>query len=102
MQEQSIIIKHVENDGANGQSGEYVALMDGQTPAGVLIWTQRGDARVAEHTIVEPEFRGAGVAALLVDALIKDASSQGFTIVPQCTYVAKQFQRHPEWADLLA
>ena len=46
--------------------------------------------------------RGGGVAQLLVEALVADAREQGFRIVPQCSYVAAQFRRHPEWADLLA
>jgi predicted GNAT family acetyltransferase len=46
--------------------------------------------------------RGRGVAQFLVEALIADAREQGFRIVPQCSYVAVQFRRHPEWVDLLA
>jgi predicted GNAT family acetyltransferase len=42
------------------------------------------------------------VAQLLVEALIADAREQGFRIVPQCSYVAAQFRRHPDWADWLA
>jgi predicted GNAT family acetyltransferase len=34
--------------------------------------------------------------------MVADARAQGFTIVPQCPYVAAQFRKHPEWADLLA
>jgi predicted GNAT family acetyltransferase len=46
--------------------------------------------------------RGQGVAQVLVEALVADARAQGFKIVPQCSYVAALFRRHPEWADLLA
>jgi predicted GNAT family acetyltransferase len=51
---------------------------------------------------VPPEGRGQGIAGKLLDALITDAREQGFKIVPQCSYVAAAFRRHPEWADLLA
>ena len=45
---------------------------------------------------------GRGVAGKLVEALIADARAQGFTVVPECSYVAAAFKRHPEWSDLLA
>jgi uncharacterized protein len=57
---------------------------------------------VADHTGVPPAFRNAGVAMQLMKALIADARSEGFRIVPACSYVAAQFRRHPEWRDLRA
>ena len=90
----------------NDQSGEYRAHLAGETAIGRLTWVQRatdlGAARVAEHTLVPEEIGGRGVAARLVAALVADARAQGFKIVPQCSYVAAQFGRHPEWADLAA
>jgi len=55
-----------------------------------------------DHTGVPPEYEGRGIAALLVNKAIADAREQDFRIVPVCSYVAAQFRRHPEWADLLA
>ena len=52
--------------------------------------------------VVPPALRGQGIAARLVEALIEDARSEGFKIIPTCSYVAAQFDRHPEWADLRA
>ncbi|MGX7925014.1 GNAT family N-acetyltransferase [Tsuneonella sp. HG094] len=86
----------------NEAHGEYRAIVPGSNEVGRLTWRARGDARVADHTLVPPEIGGQGVAAALVDALVRDAREQGFTIVPQCSYVDAQFRRHPEWADLLA
>ncbi|WDR01259.1 GNAT family N-acetyltransferase [Devosia algicola] len=54
------------------------------------------------HTGVPTKFGGRGVAAQLVHAAIADARSEGFRIVPLCSYVAAQFKRHPEWSDLRA
>lgn len=86
----------------NEAQGEYRAIVPGSDAVGRLTWRARGEARVADHTLVPPEIGGRGVAAALVDALVRDAREQGFTIVPQCSYVDAQFRRHPEWADLLA
>ena len=86
----------------NDQSGEYRAHLAGETAIGRLTWVARHGARVAEHTLVPEEIGGRGVAARLVAALVADARAQGFKIVPQCSYVAAQFGRHPEWADLAA
>jgi uncharacterized protein len=82
--------------------GEYHAHVEGSPIIGRLTWVLRDGARVAEHTQVPAEIGGRGVALLLVEALIADARAGHFKIVPQCSYVAAQFKRHPEWADLHA
>jgi predicted GNAT family acetyltransferase len=86
----------------NAAHGEYRAALPGTDTIGRLTWQARGDARIADHTLVPPEIGGRGVAAALVEALVADAREQGFKIVPQCSYVEAQFRRHPEWSDLLA
>jgi predicted GNAT family acetyltransferase len=83
-------------------SGEYRATLPDTDAVGRLTWKARGEARIADHTLVPPEIGGRGVAAALVDALVADAKEEGFKIVPQCSYVEAQFRRHPEWSDLLA
>lgn len=83
-----------------GQAGEYHAHVPGSAAIGRLTWVERGGVRVAEHTLVPPAIGGRGVAARLVEALVADAREQGFRIDPACSYVAAQFARHPEWADL--
>lgn len=86
--------------------GAYRAELPGVSRPAELTWRAfgdaRGNARVANHTFVPPEMRGRGVAQQLVEALVADAREQGFTIVPQCSYVAALFRRRPDWADLLA
>lgn len=82
--------------------GEYVASFGKDAAAGRLTWTLREGARDAEHTHVPEAMRGKGIAGQLVEALIADARSEGFKIIPSCSYVAAQFARHPDWADLRA
>ena len=83
-----------------GDSGEYHAHIEGSRRIGRLTWVRRGNARVAEHTLVPKAIGGQGVAARLVEALVADAREEGFSVVPECSYVAVAFDRHPEWAAL--
>ena len=86
-----------------GKGGVYVARIEGESAQGTLEWEPRGAGeRVATHTIVPRSIGGRGVAGLLVERLIADAREQGFRIVPQCSYVARKFADHAEWADLRA
>lgn len=82
--------------------GAYRADLPGTDRPAELTWQAMGPLRIADHTFVPPEMRGQGVAQVLVEALVADAREQGFRIVPQCSYVAALFRRHPEWSDLLA
>lgn len=86
--------------------GKYVAHVQGSEHTGYLEWEPRdseaGEVRVATHTVVPKPIGGRGIAALLVERLIADAREQGFTIVPQCSYVARKFDRNPDWSDLKA
>ena len=84
------------------QAGEYHAHLIGSQVIGRLSWVQHGNVRVAEHTLVPPAIGGRGVAARLVEVLVADAREHGFKIDPVCSYVAAQFERHPDWAALRA
>ncbi len=86
-----------------GGSGRYVAEVAGARETGHLDWKSAGDGvRIATHTIVPRPIGGRGVAAELIKALVADAQEHGFRIVPQCSYFARMFDRHPEWAELRA
>lgn len=91
----------ISRHGSN-EAGEYHAHVAGTDAIGRLTWVAKGNGRAAEHTLVPTEIGGRGVAGKLVEALIADARTQGFTVIPVCSYVAAQFKRHPEWSDLLA
>ena len=82
------------------QAGEYHAHIAGSEHLGRLTWVLRDGARVAEHTLVPPAIGGRGVAARLVEALVADAHAKGFKVVPECSYVAAAFKRHPEWGGV--
>lgn len=75
---------------------------DGMPPAelsgaivGPHIWS-------ADTTKVPPAYRGQGIARVLVERLVSDARQAGVKIRPRCSYVAAQFAKNPDWAELLA
>jgi predicted GNAT family acetyltransferase len=76
-----------------GAQGRYVIAFPGGLEA-ELTFTQHEGVMTIDHTGVPAALEGRGIAAALVNKVFK--------IVPVCSYVAAQFQRHPEWRDLLA
>lgn|SRR5690554_2125406 len=95
---EDLVIHHDRND----RRGRYWADL-GQGAEAEMTYRFREDgAMVIGHTGVPPAFEGRGIALRLVKRAIADARAEGLRIVPQCPYVAVQFRRHPEWADLLA
>lgn len=86
-----------------GSSGRYVVTLPGIQGEAELTWRSGGPGIiVADHTYAPDSMRGSGVAAAMVQRLVADARARGLLIVPACSYVRAQFQRHPEWADLHA
>ncbi len=90
---------HHQRDEGHGRyfarlpSGEEAEMTYRLTAPGVI---------AIDHTMVPEVFRGHGIAQRLVERGIADARAEGLKIVPLCSYVAVQFRRHKEWADLLA
>lgn len=80
--------------------GAYRADVEGTDVQAELTWQARGEARIADHTFTPPQARGKGIARKLVERMIADAREQGFTILPQCPYVAKLFDKNPDWSNL--
>ena len=54
------------------------------------------------RTFTPPAARGLGVASRLVRMALDHARTEGWSVVPSCSYVAAWIDRHPEYKDLLA
>lgn len=68
-----------------------------------LTYSLAGKERmIIDHTFVPPADRGRDIALRLVERAVGDARKRGLKIVPLCSYVATQFKRHKDWADLRA
>jgi len=54
------------------------------------------------HTFTPPSIRGHGIAAELVEQAVAFARSNGYRIIPYCSYVTAYLKRHPEHQDVVA
>ncbi len=84
-----------------GDAGRYEVRVDGEL-AGFADRIVRDGVMVLPHTVVDPSFRGRGLAAGLVRRALDDARDQGLVVVPSCWYVARYIDEHPADQDLLA
>jgi predicted GNAT family acetyltransferase len=87
---------------SSAAGGRYTATVPDVSGKAELTYVQAGPGMViAEHTFTPPAMRERGIAKLLVERLVADARTEGFKIVPRCSYVRAQATRHPEWRDVI-
>ena len=99
MVSQEITITHSESK----SRGRYEARVEGREGSGELTYSRLSPTKIiADHTGVDDSLRGTGVARALIERLVADARRDGIRIVPQCSYVLAQFQRNPDWSDVMA
>jgi len=84
----------------NPTADRYEVHVDGAL-AGFADRHQRGEVLTLPHTVVDPQFQGRGLAALLVRRALDDARRLGLTVAPTCSYVASYISEHPDDLDLV-
>lgn len=57
---------------------------------------------VLEHTEVDKELSGRGVAAELTESVLLEIELRGLKVIPECSYTKKYIEKHPEWKSILA
>lgn len=60
------------------------------------------DKVIVDHTFVNINYRGQGIADRLFELVIEKAQSEGRKIISRCSYVSHQFEKHTHLKDLLA
>lgn len=86
----------------DARHGRYTATAAGREGMAMIVFTKRGPHLIsADHTEAPDSLRGTGAAAALVAHMIEDARTNGFRIIPICPYVRAQYERHPDWQDVM-
>jgi predicted GNAT family acetyltransferase len=57
---------------------------------------------IVDHTFVDPSQRGQGLGQILMVELIAWARASHTRIMPLCPFAKAQFDKHPEYGDVLA
>lgn len=87
------------------QAGEgcfYLPGEGGKEPLAVIEYSHGEDGTlVVTSTRVSEQLRGQGTGEKLVQAVVELARETGARVVPQCSYAAHQFKKHPEYGDVL-
>jgi len=68
----------------------------------IAYYEPRGAAIALTHTVVPEKLQGHGLASILIKAALADIRKRDLRVVPDCPFVARYIERHPEERDLLA
>ena len=85
----------------NAAAAQYEMQVDGETA--LVQYRDKGDGRVCLiHTEVPQALEGRGIGSSLAKGVLEAVRAEGWTVVPQCTFIANYIDRHPEYQDLVA
>ena len=70
---------------------DRVAAYDGEILAGECTYSKSGQVWEADHTKVDENYGGQGIASRLVAELVEQARKNGAKIVPVCSLWRKSF-----------
>ena len=79
----------------------YEAVIDGQ-PAGLAAYREDDGRVVFTHTEVPSRWEGLGVGSRIAKAALDDVVASGRQIVPDCPFIARYIEEHPEYAEHVA
>lgn len=78
----------------------YFDDTDGENLAEITM-SPAGTFKIIDHTWVDDSLRGQGIAAKLVKRVVDDAREKGYKILPLCPFAKGEFDRKPEYHDVL-
>lgn len=82
------------------ESGSYDAVL-GDRVVGTIVYERRDNRMVIRHTVVDPEFRGQGIAKVLAQAALDDLVKDGTTLTNYCGFIADYIERNPAYAKVV-
>ena len=84
----------------NTDSRSYDAVI-GDRVVGTIVYEPQDGRMVISHTVVDPEFRGQGIASALAQVALDDLTASGKTLTNYCGFIADYIDRHPGYAKLV-
>lgn len=82
------------------ESRSYDASIGDQV-VGTIVYEQRDGRMIIRHTMVDPEYRGQGIASALAQFTLDDLAASGKTLTNYCGFIADYIDRNPRYAKLI-
>lgn len=83
----------------NTAANRYEFHLDGGVA--YVEYEPEGGAYRLTHTIVPKQFEGQGIAAELVAATLEEFRRRDEMVIPDCVYIIRYIERHPEWQEIV-
>ncbi|NIJ04725.1 GNAT family N-acetyltransferase [Frigoribacterium faeni] len=84
------------------EQNQYVLVEDGST-IGLAAYDVVGGEIRFTHTEIDPDRRGAGLGAQLVQGALDDVRAEtSLRVVPMCPFVVDWVDQHADYQELLA
>lgn len=80
---------------------DRIELIQEDKVVGKIEFVKDGNELTITHTIVNPLFRGQGIAKILMEKVINEAKEKGLKIIPVCSYAVSYFEKNPKYKGLL-
>lgn len=78
------------------------ALNEKKEEIGEITWTNAGESLIIiDHTFVENDYRGQGIAEKLVALSVDFARVNQVKVLPLCPFAKKEFDQKTEYHDVL-
>jgi len=78
------------------------AILVDDALAGYIEYRMGPGVRAIMHTVIDPEFRGQGLAAQLVKQALDETRAEGLLVEPYCPYTRSYIVKHNEYLDMVA
>lgn len=85
------------------ENGRHYIQDDSGKSIGEITYSENDANTITiEHTYVNENHRGEGVARKLVDSIVQEMKLEDKKIIPACKYAAAIFERVPSYKEQLA
>ncbi|MBS6207730.1 MAG: N-acetyltransferase [Firmicutes bacterium] len=84
------------------QQKNRAAAYDDEKFIGESTYSKSNKLWIIDHTFVEGNYGGQGIATRLVAELVDEARKGNIKIIPLCPFAKREFERKEEYLDVLS
>ncbi|MGH6655323.1 MAG: GNAT family N-acetyltransferase [Actinocrinis sp.] len=79
----------------------FYEIREDDKSAGLLAYERNADHVTLTHTVVQEEYRGKGLAGILIREALTDLRAEGVTVANRCSAVERFVHARPEFRDVI-